>query len=349
MDDGAIDFRKLLKEEKRKAKLERQRQQQQQQQKDDAVQDPSTNHAAVATDPSITNHAAVATETNSSDNTGTTNQTYSTTIIREEDVDALDFERLVQEEKEASKKRQHEQAMADGWSIPQQRQVDPRQHLVCSNPPSIFYIPNFMPQESDQQALMEWLLSLPDNNQNNTTTSNHEKEASLQANGTWTTMHYAKRRVALFDGTLQVGQSTLPPPLQRFVTVFCQQGIFPVEEPPNHVLINEYSPGQGILPHTDGPAYISRTATLSLGSDVLLQFTPRPHLDSNQPTTRQLWLEKGSLLVFQDAAYLDYMHGIQDRVLEETVTENCLNAPANTQIIKRGYRISLTFRHKLVQ
>ena len=33
---------------------------------------------------------------------------------------------------------------------------------------------------------------------------------------------------------------------------------------PNHVLINEYLPGQGILPHTDGPLYVPIVVTISL-------------------------------------------------------------------------------------
>ncbi|CAN0496491.1 unnamed protein product, partial [Discosporangium mesarthrocarpum] len=35
--------------------------------------------------------------------------------------------------------------------------------------------------------------------------------------------------------------------------------------PPNHVLLNEYSGGQGISPHKDGPLYDGRVAILSLG------------------------------------------------------------------------------------
>eukprot|EP00536_Pseudo-nitzschia_multiseries_P006537 jgi/Psemu1/304234/fgenesh1_kg.140_\ len=54
-----------------------------------------------------------------------------------------------------------------------------------------------------------------------------------------------------------------------------KQRIFPSSSPPNHVLLNEYQPGQGILPHTDGPLYQDCTATLSLGSDVVIEFSKR--------------------------------------------------------------------------
>eukprot|EP00049_Salpingoeca_infusionum_P021707 m.4244 g.4244 ORF g.4244 m.4244 type:complete len:338 (-) comp4441_c0_seq1:187-1200(-) len=40
----------------------------------------------------------------------------------------------------------------------------------------------------------------------------------------------------------------------------------------NHVLINEYLPGQGIMPHEDGPIYYPTIATISLGSHTVLNF-----------------------------------------------------------------------------
>lgn len=41
---------------------------------------------------------------------------------------------------------------------------------------------------------------------------------------------------------------------------------------PNHCLVNEYHPGDGILPHTDGPAYVPTVATLSLESNTVYEF-----------------------------------------------------------------------------
>ncbi|WAQ81423.1 hypothetical protein PtA15_1A764 [Puccinia triticina] len=42
--------------------------------------------------------------------------------------------------------------------------------------------------------------------------------------------------------------------------------------PPNHCLVNEYAPGDGILPHLDGPAYLPTVATISLESDTVYEF-----------------------------------------------------------------------------
>ncbi|XP_076463568.1 putative RNA/DNA demethylase ALKBH6 isoform X2 [Babylonia areolata] len=41
---------------------------------------------------------------------------------------------------------------------------------------------------------------------------------------------------------------------------------------PNHVLVNEYLPGQGIMPHEDGPAFYPTVSTITLGSHALLDF-----------------------------------------------------------------------------
>src|SRR5258708_801623 len=38
---------------------------------------------------------------------------------------------------------------------------------------------------------------------------------------------------------------------------------------PNHVLVNEYEPGQGIMPHEDGEAYAPIVATVSLGGTTI--------------------------------------------------------------------------------
>jgi alkylated DNA repair protein alkB family protein 6 len=48
--------------------------------------------------------------------------------------------------------------------------------------------------------------------------------------------------------------------------------------PINHILVNEYLPGQGIMPHQDGPLYHPVVAILSLGSPALMHFTPHARI-----------------------------------------------------------------------
>lgn len=41
---------------------------------------------------------------------------------------------------------------------------------------------------------------------------------------------------------------------------------------PNHCLVNEYQPGEGIMPHTDGPLFTPIIATLSLNCHTVVKF-----------------------------------------------------------------------------
>ena len=203
----------------------------------------------------------------------------------------------------------------------------------------VSYIPRYI-TETHQQSLLSWLQSVPD--------ARNEQEVLNR----WNTMRHGKRRV------LMVQEPSLPVPIRQLADCLVQSGVFPSR--PNHVLINEYEAGQGILPHTDGPVYEAQTATLSIGgTDVLFNFTPR--LASHEIGSRdgnegrgpalllQLLLEgNGSLVVFRNEAYTDCCHGIRDNVLEEIVETEpgiCVNAKGGT-VVRRGYRISLTFRIK---
>ncbi len=227
---------------------------------------------------------------------------------------------------------------------------------------SVFYVPNFLPSKN-QRGILAWLASLPEHSQpTNSAIRLSEREESLQHNGKWTRLKYARRKVALFDGTLCL----LPPILQSLTKILVEVGAFPSSHPPNHVLVNEYQPGEGIMQHTDGPAYESRTATISLGgSDVIFKLWPRNQnisdalidnrrLPSPQPETSRIpSLEvilhgNGSLVLFTKAAYLNYCHEIAEGVLEESTSSDgiCANDPKGGTLVKRGHRFSLTFRHK---
>ena len=394
MNDGvAIDFRKLLKEEKRRSRQKQQQRLQQQKHVQSATAATTAAAIVAARGGENSNHHVETTEMNGSvvpinKEKSASKQSFS---VREEDVEAIDFELLRQQEQARAARLEQEDIMARSWSIPTSIQLSldrsgglttavklQQPYLLCQNPASIYYIPDFLPIAEDQHALREWLQQRPENlldkNSNSRTTGGN-------SNGAWTEMKYAKRRVALFDastsqqihrqdtsGDTTSSSSNNPqssllfatyPVLQRLCDALVLRGIFSREQPPNHILVNEYHPGQGILPHTDGPAYLSRTATLSLGSDVLISFTKRPNYECSSsadditvPAPNEelvCLLQPGSLLLFEDNAYLDYCHGIKDRVLMEDIPDHCLNAPperANGISVARGYRISLTFRHK---
>ena len=125
---------------------------------------------------------------------------------------------------------------------------------------------------------------------------------------------------------------------------------------PNHCLINEYLPGQGIHAHEDGDAYYPVVATVSLGSHVVLDIEPkRSDATGEKPGDAQGWRvlqEPRSLLITNGELYTDYLHGINEVNIDEKLDGNYIanwsllgdRTPfAGAQAV-RETRVSLTFR-----
>ena len=128
----------------------------------------------------------------------------------------------------------------------------------------------------------------------------------------------------------------------------------------NHVLVNEYKPGEGIMPHVDGPMYHPTVTTISLGSHTLLDFYKplSSSQESEEPQTEEsryqfsLLVRPRSLLVLQDHMYQSLLHGIQPRC-QDTLTDAVRNLPLADaaggavvgDTLTRGTRVSLTIRH----
>lgn len=158
--------------------------------------------------------------------------------------------------------------------------------IILQDPKTVYYSSESI---NNLQPLEEWLKNLPTGD---------------SGFAEWKTMKFGKRKVAMFGETKD---TPLVGPLLEIANLLVAMGIFSSEERPNHVLLNEYLPGQGILPHTDGPTYVSRTATISLMSSVVLEFTKRlsPNeigSDSGDNWPIQVLLEPGSIIVFEDEA-----------------------------------------------
>jgi len=122
---------------------------------------------------------------------------------------------------------------------------------------------------------------------------------------------------------------------------------------PNHVLVNEYLPGQGIMPHKDGPAYHPVVCTVSLGASLCLDV-----YGSNEDGTREsnprwrIFQEPRSLLITTDDLYTEYLHGIADLGADMDLREGTI---ANWPLLRspdlilhgkneRQTRTSLTYR-----
>ncbi|POS75795.1 calpain [Diaporthe helianthi] len=125
---------------------------------------------------------------------------------------------------------------------------------------------------------------------------------------------------------------------------------------PNHVLINEYPPGVGIMPHKDGAAYYPVVCTVSLGASLCLDIhsSKKDGALDPEPAFRVLQ-EPRSLLITTDDLYTQYLHGIADiqadvGLSRETVSNwDMLRRPEyfSTGVNQRSVRTSLTYRDVL--
>ena len=59
----------------------------------------------------------------------------------------------------------------------------------------------------------------------------------------------------------------------------------------NHVLLNEYLAGQGIMPHLDGPMFHPTISTISLGSTAVIKFYKEQKEDEDMEMTGAQGLE----------------------------------------------------------
>ncbi|KZT21280.1 hypothetical protein NEOLEDRAFT_1099421 [Neolentinus lepideus HHB14362 ss-1] len=99
---------------------------------------------------------------------------------------------------------------------------------------------------------------------------------------------------------------------------------------PNHVILNEYLSGQGIMPHQDGPAYHPVVGTISLGSPAVFHYYEYkqhdpPSADSgmapvditasgrtiNPVPVLSVLLEPRSLIITTSSLYSHHLHGIE--------------------------------------
>lgn len=141
--------------------------------------------------------------------------------------------------------------------------------------------------------------------------------------------HYGYRydyRARQIDPSMRVG--TLPAWLRALAERLRADGH--IATTPDQVIVNEYTPGQGIADHIDcEPCFDNTVISLSLGSGCFMNFT--------QVKDKQripVWLEPRSIVVLRGAARYEWTHGIPARKSDEL----------NGRKIERGTRISLTFR-----
>ncbi|KAL1876054.1 hypothetical protein Plec18167_005315 [Paecilomyces lecythidis] len=199
---------------------------------------------------------------------------------------------------------------------------------IASLPEDAYYIPNFI-SEAEEERLLQKITTVP-----------------LPR---WTQLSH--RRLQSWPSALSKSNTLLASPLPTWLTQpiitprFEELGIF-ADAPhggPNHVLINEYRPGQGIMPHEDGAAYHPLVATVSLGAPIVLDVYEKQHRPegSGSPVPEQvnghgddgqkegngtsqrhyrILQEPRSLLITRKQMYTDYLHGIAETDRDENLS-----------------------------
>ncbi|KAI7279446.1 hypothetical protein KC345_g5341 [Hortaea werneckii] len=237
-----------------------------------------------------------------------------------------------------------------------------KQYRIANAPASLYYIPNFITLEEEQHILE----SIPPNK--------------------WISLSH--RRLQAIPSRLSNTNTLLASPLPKWLAHpitdrFKDLKIF--SDSPhggaNHCLINEYLPGQGIMPHEDGAAYHPVVATVSLNGSLVLEITPKASSslaedDSSSsspvdlspsseekiphPQPRTPWRilqEPRSLLLTTEPAYGTTLHGISSVHADNDLTSSTVAnwdqlSPGTKQKIvadgdrneRQTTRISLTFR-----
>ncbi|KAH6875048.1 hypothetical protein BKA58DRAFT_114800 [Alternaria rosae] len=218
-------------------------------------------------------------------------------------------------------------------SLPVDDKTGLKAFRIAGLPPDFYYIPNFISVEEEASIL--------------------QKIPSQR----WT--HLTHRRLQALPSTLTSTNTLLAAPLPTYLTTpiiprFSDLGIFDhtPHGQPNHILVNEYKPGEGIMPHEDGGAYAEVVATVSLGGalclDVLAKPTNEkadvvkgdeeearqeiPAKNDGEPLHHQrentlilparIFQEPRSLLITSGPAYRSLMHGISPISVDENLNED---------------------------
>ncbi|KAI1710582.1 2OG-Fe(II) oxygenase superfamily domain-containing protein [Ditylenchus destructor] len=210
-------------------------------------------------------------------------------------------------------------------------------YLVGSAPPTIHYIPNFI-SESEEEELTENVYNSP-----------KPKWVQLSNRRLQNWGGLVGKRALISDGNV-------PEWLAKYIDRIYNR--------PNHVLINEYIAGQGIMAHSDGSAYFPLVSTISLRSHTLLDFYK--DMDENligsensPPAQRvyvgSMFLEPRSLVLIRDDAYSKLLHAIEEtecdnfdekKVFNQSDLRKYLEIDGNqVQQLRRTTRVSLTIRN----
>lgn len=199
--------------------------------------------------------------------------------------------------------------------------------IVKSVPATCFYVPEFI-TEAEENLLIH----------------NIEKTSALR----WTQLK--NRRLINYGGIpTQKGMiaEEIPAYLQAYLKKVNDLKVFG-DVSANHILLNEYKAGQGIMPHFDGPLFYPTITTISVGSQTVLEFHQSRLDDAPSSSTPdfKLLVAPRSLLVLKNDLYHRFMHSISE-IKDDDLTDPLIkNLKANSpSSIARTTRFSLTIRN----
>lgn len=203
--------------------------------------------------------------------------------------------------------------------------------IILQIPPTAYYISEFVSQV-EEKSILSNIYSSPKPKW--TQLSNRRLQ-------NWGGVPHAKGMIA----------ETIPRWLSHYLDRIHNLNVMDSKKP-NHILVNEYLPLQGIMPHLDGSLFFPTITTLSVGSHTVLKFL-EPVTDDDQSKLKHIFsllLEPRSLLILQDKLFNYYLHCIEE-LAEDCLDDNIMNLNlcsvdyCRNAIIKRNTRLSLTIRH----
>lgn len=150
------------------------------------------------------------------------------------------------------------------------------------------------------------------------------------------TQHYG----FLYDYTARsIDKKNYLGPLPQFTDVIVQRMLDGgyITERPIQLIVNEYTPGQGIYPHTDAKMFGDPIISLSLGSSCGFIFTSdADDAEDDQADRYEYLVRPRTLMIMSGPSRSDWRHGIP---LRKTDKDEKTGAT-----VKRGTRVSMTFR-----
>uniref|UniRef100_A0AC35TWB0 Fe2OG dioxygenase domain-containing protein n=1 Tax=Rhabditophanes sp. KR3021 TaxID=114890 RepID=A0AC35TWB0_9BILA len=211
--------------------------------------------------------------------------------------------------------------------------MDAKDYIVAKAPARVCYIPDFITEE-EEEYLMHVVNSAP--------------------TPKWD--YLCNRRLQVYGGILKknvlIPDEGIPKEWEPFLDrIMGVKNAFDPSKRPNHLLVNEYKPGQGIMPHGDGDAYYPMVGTISLGSHTFLDFyeVEKNEVFEARRLVGSLYLDRRSLLLLSEEMYHNHLHGIKECTSDDIGSIHVLNAsnlPLEGKVeLDRSTRTSLTFRH----